>query len=74
MQDPDIGDKLKLLMKTIVNCMSGAAKDFHAREFAFFDKVTAVSGQIKPYAKEKRNAAIVVALKDIQVAVVGVCA
>ncbi|KAA1469432.1 atypical/PIKK/PI4K protein kinase [Dentipellis sp. KUC8613] len=38
----------------IVNELSGEAKDFYDREFAFFNEVTSISGKLRPYIKKSK--------------------
>lgn len=55
-------------MKCIKDKLSGPAKEFFDREFEFFGKITAVSGDIRPYPKgvERKNACLA-ALQKIAV-------
>nr|XP_039270122.1 phosphatidylinositol 4-kinase alpha-like [Styela clava] len=67
-KDPDIGDTLEGLIRTIIDNLSGPARDFYNHEFNFFDEVTNVSGIIKPYPKgPERKQACLEALANIQV-------
>lgn len=51
-----------------MNSLSGPAKSFYEREFDFFGKVTAISGEIRPYPKgEERKNALMKALSKIDV-------
>ncbi|CAG2182043.1 unnamed protein product, partial [Oppiella nova] len=66
--DPDLYDHLEHLIKTIVDSLSGPAKEFYEREFDFFGKITAISGEIRNYPKGKeRKEALLKALRKIQV-------
>ncbi|EKM55298.1 uncharacterized protein PHACADRAFT_255820 [Phanerochaete carnosa HHB-10118-sp] len=38
----------------IVAALSGEAKDFYDREFTFFNKVTSISGKLKPFIKKTK--------------------
>lgn len=51
--DPDLHDLLNRLVNCIVNALSGKARDFYRREFDFFNKITQISGKIRPYPKGK---------------------
>ena len=46
-KDPDIGDKLELLIEMITTPLSGSALKFYQREFEFFNRVTNISGEIR---------------------------
>ena len=50
-RDPVMYDKLLPLKEAIVDGLSGPAQRFHQRQFDFFKKITAVSGQIKDFPK-----------------------
>jgi phosphatidylinositol 4-kinase len=64
----DLYDHLEHLIKTIVDSLSGPAKEFYEREFDFFGKITAISGEIRNYPKGKeRKEALLKALRKIQV-------
>lgn len=53
-------DTLEALTNSIVSSLSGPAKAFYEREFDFFDQITGISGQIRPYPKgaERKNACL----------------
>lgn len=50
-KDIAIYDVLDSLVNAIVSTLSGRAKDFYKREFDFFNKITHISGEIRPYPK-----------------------
>lgn len=50
-KDVNLYDVLESLMNSIVNSLSGQAKEFYKREFDFFSKITHISGEIRPYPK-----------------------
>jgi len=55
-------------MNSIVNSLSGPSKQFYEREFDFFGKVTAISGEIRPYPKgPERKKALLNCLSRIDV-------
>lgn len=61
-------DHLEILSQNIISSFSGAAKRFYEREFDFFGKITAVSGEIRSFAKgEPRKKACLEALSRIKV-------
>lgn len=49
-RDLDIGAQLEWMTAEITKRFSGPALEFYKREFAFFDQITGVSGEIR-YAK-----------------------
>ena len=56
-----------LLLGRIISNLSGPAKAFYEREFDFFNKVTAISGEIRPFPRgPERNRACLEALAKIQ--------
>ncbi|XP_022109490.1 phosphatidylinositol 4-kinase alpha-like [Acanthaster planci] len=66
-RDAEIADHLEAIMETIFSNLSGPAKAFYEREFDFFGKITAISGEIRPFPKgEERKAACLKALSQIQ--------
>lgn len=68
MKDPILYDVLDSLTKNILNALSGPAKQFYEREFDFFDKITNISGKIRPYPKgPERKAACLDALGKVKV-------
>ncbi|XP_037092304.1 LOW QUALITY PROTEIN: phosphatidylinositol 4-kinase alpha-like [Pollicipes pollicipes] len=50
-KDADLYDTLENIRNAIVSSLSGPAKAFYEREFSFFQKITNVSAQIKPFPK-----------------------
>lgn len=42
------------IVQTITDSLSGSAKDFYDREFNFFEKVTSISGKLKPFIKRPK--------------------
>lgn len=61
-------DILESLCQNIISSFSGAAKRFYEREFDFFGKITAVSGEIRAFAKgAPRKKACLEALSLIKV-------
>lgn len=61
-------DTLEALINNILSSLSGPAKSFYEREFEFFDKITNISGEIRPYAKgAPRKQACLDALSKIKV-------
>lgn len=59
-QDHDLYDPLDHIMNNIIGSLSGPAKQFYEREFDFFTKITAISGQIRPFPKgpERKKACL----------------
>lgn len=59
-KDEDLYDMLESLIESIVTSLSGPAKKFYEREFDFFGKITAVSGDIRPFPKgaERKKACL----------------
>ncbi|CAH1390658.1 unnamed protein product [Nezara viridula] len=53
-------ETLESLTNSIVSSLSGPAKQFYEREFNFFDQITSISGQIRPFPKgvERKNACL----------------
>lgn len=59
---------LESLTNSIVDDLSGPAKLFYEREFDFFEKITNISGAIRPYPKgAERKKACLEALNKIKV-------
>ncbi|KAH8303925.1 hypothetical protein KR044_012424, partial [Drosophila immigrans] len=67
-RDPNLYEALDQLTQNIIASFSGAAKRFYEREFDFFGKITAVSGEIRSFPKgiERKNACLA-ALSRIKV-------
>ncbi|KAL5017409.1 hypothetical protein ScPMuIL_006998 [Solemya velum] len=66
-KDEQIGDQLEELMDKIKKSLSGPALKFYEREFDFFGKITAISGDIRPYPKGvERKKACLEALSKIK--------
>lgn len=67
-KDPNLFDTLDALVKNILGALSGPAKQFYEREFSFFEKITNISGEIRPYPKgAERKQACFEALQRIKV-------
>lgn len=67
-KDPVLYDILDSLTKNILNALSGPAKQFYEREFDFFEKITNISGEIRPYPKgPERKTACLDALAKVKV-------
>ncbi|VDL61058.1 unnamed protein product [Hymenolepis diminuta] len=66
-KDIDIGSQLEWMSEEITKRFSGPALEFYKREFEFFDQITGVSGEIRPYPKgPERKKACLEALKKIK--------
>jgi len=64
----DLYEPLEHITNAIVNSLSGPAKEFYEREFDFFGKVTAISGEIRNFPKgQERKEALLRALRKIKV-------
>ncbi|KAK5638099.1 hypothetical protein RI129_012394 [Pyrocoelia pectoralis] len=67
-KDVMLYDTLDSLSNKILSSLSGPAKQFYEREFDFFDKITNISGEIRPYPKgPERKQACLAALAKIKV-------
>ncbi|GJQ75443.1 hypothetical protein Trydic_g23610 [Trypoxylus dichotomus] len=67
-KDAQLFDILDSLVNSIISALSGPAKQFYEREFDFFDKITSISGQIRPFPKGiERKRACLDALSKIKV-------
>lgn len=53
-QEDPMKPTLDRMVKMIVGALSGEAKDFYQREFAFFDEVTSISAKLKPFIKSSK--------------------
>jgi phosphatidylinositol 4-kinase len=42
------------MTESVVQSLSGEARDFYDREFSFFNEVTSISGKLKPYIKKTK--------------------
>ncbi|VDM16644.1 unnamed protein product [Hydatigera taeniaeformis] len=66
-KDLDIGSQLEWMSEEITKRFSGPALEFFKREFTFFDQITSVSGEIRPYPKgPERKKACLEALRKIK--------
>lgn len=66
-KDIDIGAQLEWMSEEITKRFSGPALEFYKREFDFFDQITGVSREIRPYPKgPERKKACLEALKKIK--------
>ena len=54
MQEDPMKPKLDQMMVKVVDSLSGDARSFYNREFAFFNEVTSISGKLKPYIKKTK--------------------
>ncbi|KAI0934808.1 hypothetical protein AcW1_006214 [Taiwanofungus camphoratus] len=45
---------LDRMMTTVVDSLSGEARDFYNREFSFFNEVTSISGKLRPFIKKTK--------------------
>uniref|UniRef100_A0A915IQ31 1-phosphatidylinositol 4-kinase n=1 Tax=Romanomermis culicivorax TaxID=13658 RepID=A0A915IQ31_ROMCU len=67
-KDPGLYESLNYIIHTVLKSLSGSAKQFYEREFDFFNKITSISGEIKPYPKgQERKQACLQALSRIKV-------
>ncbi|KAK8766666.1 hypothetical protein V5799_006551 [Amblyomma americanum] len=59
-QDPDLYENFDHIMRHIISFLSGPAKQFYEREFDFFQKITAISGEIRVFPKgaERKKACL----------------
>ncbi|KAK9874265.1 hypothetical protein WA026_002618 [Henosepilachna vigintioctopunctata] len=59
-KDPVLYDLLESLISNIIQNFSGASRLFYEREFDFFEKITSISGEIRPFPKgpERRRACL----------------
>ncbi|BHF57761.1 Phosphatidylinositol 4-kinase alpha [Sparganum proliferum] len=50
-RDLEVGPQLEWMSDQVAKGFTGPALEFYRREFAFFDQITAVSGEIRPFPK-----------------------
>lgn len=66
-----LNDVLEILINNIIQNFSGASRLFYEREFDFFEKITSISGEIRPFPKgPERRRACLECLSRIKVSVV----
>ena len=66
--DVDLFDTLDHVINSLTNALSGPAKKFYEKEFDFFGRVTAISGEIRNFPKgPERKGALMKAIKKVQV-------
>ena len=57
-EDSEVADSIKptldKVMDSLIASFTGTDKDFYEREFAFFGKVTDISGKLKPFIKKTK--------------------
>ena len=53
--DPILGPILNELMEQIINSFTSADREFFEREFGFFEKITNISGLLKPYIRSSKT-------------------
>ncbi|CDW56508.1 phosphatidylinositol 4 kinase alpha [Trichuris trichiura] len=67
-KDPVLFERLSKLVSKIVTSLSGEAKRFHERQFNFFNEITSISAEIKPFPKgRERKDACMRALSRVKV-------
>ncbi|KFD55632.1 hypothetical protein M514_03380 [Trichuris suis] len=67
-KDPVLFERLNKLVSKIVTSLSGEAKRFHERQFNFFNEITSISAEIKPFPKgRERKDACMRALSRVKV-------
>uniref|UniRef100_A0A7E4V1C1 1-phosphatidylinositol 4-kinase n=1 Tax=Panagrellus redivivus TaxID=6233 RepID=A0A7E4V1C1_PANRE len=72
LEDPILYKPLREISDKIINQLEGAARRFYAAEFDLFDKITRISGAIKPYPKgEARKKACLKALAEVELGCIG---
>ncbi|KAJ2851097.1 phosphatidylinositol-4- kinase [Coemansia brasiliensis] len=55
-QEPDsLKPVLDRIISTIVDGLSGDDRDYYEKEFGFFNKVTGISGKLKPFIKKPKE-------------------
>jgi len=53
-QEDPLKPALDRMTDMVVNSLSGEARAFYDREFGFFNKVTSISGKLKPFIKKSK--------------------
>jgi len=53
-QEDPMKPALDRMTDMVVDSLSGDARAFYDREFGFFNKVTSISGKLKPYIKKSK--------------------
>lgn len=62
--DPELHDTLNELTNSIIDSLTGPAKQFYEKEFDFVKRITAISGEIREFPKgEQRRGALLQALR-----------
>lgn len=68
-------DPLKPLLdrvtERIVGSLSGKDKDFYEREFTFFEKVTSISGALKPFIRRTKQEKKVCGTTEVAIGLLG---
>lgn len=54
-QEDPMKPQLDEVTDRVVASLSGEAKEFYDREFGFFEKVTSISGTLRPYIKKEKS-------------------
>lgn len=54
LQEDGMKPALDQMTTLIVGALSGEARAFYDREFAFFSEVTSISGKLKPFIKKTK--------------------
>lgn len=53
-QEDPMKPALDRMIDVVVDSLSGDARAFYDREFGFFNKVTSISGKLKPHIKKSK--------------------